>query len=122
MSGRLVWPGKTNPVTKVRFSLMTGFDSRGQPMYASGTVESAEERELLQSILEPLRSVSHSITSVVMGEVIIELEDKREITLCPVFRPSLDAYRDLFFVGEYQYPMPAKLADLLEQWRKETPR
>jgi hypothetical protein len=56
-----------------------------------------------------------------MGEILIELADGHEIVLRPVFRPSSDVYRDLFFVGEWQYAMPPKLADLFERWRKETP-
>jgi hypothetical protein len=118
MSDRHAWPGRSNPIAKIRFALITGFDPEGQPAYARGTVHSAQERELVQSILEPLRSVPHTITSVAIGEVTIELEDGREITLRPVFHPSLDSYGDLFFVGELQYPMPAQLAELLEQWRK----
>jgi hypothetical protein len=118
MSDRRAWPERSNPIAKVRFALMTGFDPKGQPVHARGTVDSVEERKLVQAILEPLLPLPRSITSVAMGEVTIELEDGREITLRPMFRPSLDAYRDLFFVGEWQYPMPAKLAELLEQWRK----
>jgi hypothetical protein len=57
-----------------------------------------------------------------MGEITAKLEDGRKITLRPVFHPSKDSYGDLFFVDEWQYPMPAKLAALLNQWRKEAPR
>jgi len=121
MNGRLFLTGKTNEISQIRYALMTGFDPDGEPIYTRGIIESAEECELLQSILEPLHPVPHSITSVTMGEVMIRLVDRREITLRPVYRPSLDAYRDLYFVGECQYPMPTKLAELLERWRKKTP-
>jgi hypothetical protein len=122
MTGPLTWPGKTNRIAKMKFALMTGFDADGQPMYAKGALESAEELEMVQSILEPLHAVPRTIASVAMGEVTVELENGSKITLRPVFHPSLDTYRDLFFVDEWQYPMPAKLAELLEQWRKEAPR
>jgi hypothetical protein len=120
MSGQLVPAGKTGVIKGISFALMAGFDSDGQPMYASGTVESAKERKLVQSILEPLRPAPHSVTAVTMGEVTIEMEDGHKIILRPVFHPSLDVYRDLFFVEEGQYPMPAKLAELLNRWRKDT--
>jgi hypothetical protein len=122
MNGPLAWPGKTNPIAKINFALMTGFDDEGQPMYTRGEVDPPEEREAVQSILEPLRPVPHTITSVTMGEVTIELDDRRKITLRPVFRPSLDTYRDLFFVDDWQYPMPSSFAGLLERWRKGTER
>lgn len=118
MSSPIAWPGKTNPIAKISYALMTGFDDKGQPKYAGGEVASAEEREAVQSILEPLVPVSHTIASVTMGEITIELEDGNEITLRPVFHPSLDTYRDLFFVDESQYRMPSAFAELLERWRK----
>jgi hypothetical protein len=106
-----------NRIAAASFALMSRFDSEGHPIYARGTVESAEDRETLLATMAPLRPVPHSITSVVLGEVKLMLEDGREITLRPVFRPTLETYRDLFFVGEEQYPMPPKLAELLERWR-----
>jgi hypothetical protein len=117
MSGRPAWPGKANPIARIKYALMTGFNDEGQPNYAQGEV-SAKEREAVQSILEPLVPVPRTITSVAMGEVMIELEDGRQIILRPVFHPSLNAYRDLFFVDEWQYPMPSSFAALLERWRK----
>jgi hypothetical protein len=118
MSNRLAWPGNTNPITEIRFALMAGFDAEGQPMYATGEVASSEECKEIQSILECLKPVPHSITSVTMGEVIVELADKNRITLRPVFHPSRNCYSDLFFVDERQYPMPPSMAELLERWRK----
>ena|SRR5262245_39268667 len=122
MSKPTAWPVEQNPIVKLAFVLITGFDSEGQPMYRRGAVDSVEERQLVQSILEPLRPVPHTITSVTMGEVTITLRDGSEITLRPVFRPSGDRYRDLFFVEEWQYPMPAKFGELLEKWRKQAPK
>ena len=118
MSSRMAWPSERNPIVKVNYELMTGFSDKGQPKYASGEITSAEEREVVQAILEPLIPVSHTIASVTMGKVKIELEDGNEITLRPVFHPSQDTYRDLFFVDEWQFPMPKQLAELLERWRK----
>ena len=118
MSSRRAWPGKTNPITKIDFALTTGFDAEGQPMYATGEVASSEECEEIQSILECLKAVPHSITSVAMGEITVQLADEKRITLRPVFHPSRDSYGDLFFVDEWQYPMPPSLAELLERWRK----
>jgi hypothetical protein len=97
---------------------MSGFDAQGQPIYAKGTVESAEDRNLVQSILEPLRPVPHTITSVTMGEVSLEMQDGSVVVLRPVFHPSRDAYGDLFIVDESQYPLPPAFADLLNGWRK----
>jgi hypothetical protein len=121
MSGPSAWPGEQNPIAKVAFMLITGFNAEGQPMYRKGTVDSVEERTFVQSLLEPLRPVPHTIASVTMGEITITLQDGREITLQPVFRPSMDRYRDLFFVEEWQYPMPAKFGELLDKWRKQPP-
>ncbi|HSE22353.1 MAG TPA: hypothetical protein VLB68_11880 [Pyrinomonadaceae bacterium] len=118
MSGRRIWPSRRKPIAKINYALMTGFNDEGQPNYAQGEVVSAKEREEVQSILEPLVPVPRTITSVAMGEVMIELEDGHRIILRPVFHPSLNAYRDLFFVDEWQYPMPSSFAALLERWRK----
>jgi hypothetical protein len=97
---------------------MKGFAVDGQPLYASGAMESGGELEMVQSILEPLRAVPHTVASVTMGEVNLELEDGSKVTIRPVFHPSLNTYGDLFFVDEWQYPMPEQLAELLERWRK----
>jgi hypothetical protein len=118
MSSSPAWPGKANPIAKINYALMIGFDAEGHPRYARGEADSPHDREALESILEPLSPVPHTITSVAMGEVIIELEDGTKITLRPVFHPSRDSYGDLFFVDESQYPMPKQLAELLERWRK----
>ena len=118
MSGRRTWPSRANPIAKINYELMTGFNDEGQPRYAQGEAISAKEREEVQSILEPLVPVPRTITSVAMGEVMIELKDGHKMILRPVFHPSLNAYRDLFFVDEWQYPMPSSFAALLERWRK----
>ena len=117
MSDR-AWPGKKNPITHIDYALMIGFADEGQPKYAQGEVASEKELEAVQSILEPLIPVPRSITSVAMGEVSIELADGKKVVLRPVFHPSQDTYRDLFFVDEWQYRMPKELAELLERWRK----
>jgi len=122
MNERSSWPDEQNPITKISFALMTGFDSDGQPVYRTGEVESEEERKTVQSILEPLQPFPHTITSVAMGEIRIELQDGTMITLRPVFHPSSDEYRDLFFVDQSQYEMPSSLAAHLERWRTETER
>ena len=116
------WPSRNNPITKIKYVLMTGFNNEGQPKYFQGEVASEEEREAVQSILEPLIPVPRTITSVAMGEVMLALEDGNKVTLRPVFHPSLDTYRDLFFVDEWQYRMPLSFAALLEQWRKRSER
>jgi hypothetical protein len=118
MSKPATWPGTLNPIAKISFALMAGFDAEGQPMYTSGTVESAEVRKAVQLILEPLQPVPHTITSVTMGEVRVEMQDGNAVVLKPVFHPSLDAYGDLFIVDELQYPMPPPFAELLNRWRK----
>lgn len=122
MSGSRSWPRKGNPITRINYALMMGFDEKGQPMYARGEVTSPTEREAVQSILEPLAAVPRTITSVAMGEVEIELEDGNLVILRPVFHPSPGTYRDLFFVDEWQYPMPSSFAELLERWRKRSER
>jgi hypothetical protein len=119
MNDRQVWPGENNPIAQINFKLMAGFDTEGQPIYASGEVDSAEELRAVQSILEPLKPVPHTITSVTMGEVLIELADGNKVILRPVFHPSLNTYGDLFFVDEGQYPMPKELVDVFERWRSE---
>ena len=121
MSGPRAWPGKANQIAKISYELMIGFDDAGRPKYAQGEVASVKEREVVQSILEPLIPVPRSITSVAMGEVSIELADGKKVVLRPVFHPSQDTYRDLFFVDEWQFPMPKQLAELLERWRKIKP-
>lgn len=117
------WPDRKNRIATIRFRLMTGFDSHGQPVYVNGTVDSAEELQEVQSLLEPMRPYPHTITSVTMGEVTLELEDGGSVTLQPVFHPSRDRYGDLFFVpdSQSQYAMPPRFAELLERWRT-TPR
>jgi hypothetical protein len=117
MTNQPVNIGSSGKIRSIRFALMSGFDATGQPVYARGTVRSSEECALLQSILEPLRPVLHSISSVTMGEIAISWQDGSADTLKPVFHPSSDRYGDLFFVDELQYPMPAELAALLERWR-----
>ena len=119
MSDPVTWPGKTNRIAKITFALMKGFAADGQPLYASGAIESGEELEMVQSILEPLHAVPHTVASVTMGEVNLELEDGSKVTLRLVFHPSLNTYGDLFFVDEWQYPMPSSLTALLEKWRRE---
>jgi|SRR6185503_17627041 len=119
MNDRLAWPGGKTPIAKINFALMVGFDDEGQPIYARGEVRAAQELIAVQAILEPLKPVPHTITSVAMGEVTIELEDGNTITLRPVFLPSLNTYRDLFFVDEWQYPMTSPFAATLERWRIE---
>ena len=113
--------GEGGRIAKITFELMEGFDSRGQPAYRKGVVESAAEREKAQSVLAPLRPSPHTIASVTMGEVVIELEDGRAFTIRPVYHPSSDAYRDLFMVDEWQYPLPPAFAELLDRWRGKTP-
>jgi hypothetical protein len=117
MIERIVWPEASNPIRRIKYALMTGFDPLGQPVYRRGEVGSAEERQLVQKILEPLRPVPHSITSVTMGEVTLDLADGSTVILRPVFRLSPGVYRDLFMVDEWQYPLPQELAELLEKWR-----
>jgi len=118
MNDPLRWPGKTNRIEKIKFALMKGFAADGQPMYASGEIESAAELEMVQSILEPLQAVPHTVASVTMGDVALDLEDGNTITIRPVFHPSRNSYGDLFLVEEWQYPMPKELVELLERWRK----
>jgi hypothetical protein len=122
MIERTAWPGEKNPIKKIWFALMTGFDPQGQPVYVRGKVESAQEREMVQSLLAPLRPAPLSIASVTMGEVNLELEDGSTILLRPVFHPSLKVYRDLFMVDQWQYPLPRSLAALFDRWRKEAER
>jgi hypothetical protein len=117
MTTRGPWPGKHNPIAMIRFSLMTGFDSGGEPVYLEGIVDSEEERRQVQSLLEPLRGHEPSIKSVTMGEVTLELEDGSSVALRPVFHPSRGRYADLLYTSESQYPMPPELAELLERWR-----
>lgn len=117
MTARGPWLGKHNPIVMIRFSLMTGFDSGGEPIYRKGTVDSAEERRQVQSLLESLRGYEPSIKSVTMGEVILELEDGSSVTLRPVFHSSRGRYADLLYTSESQYPMPPDLAEMLERWR-----
>lgn len=111
------WPGQHNPIAGIRFSLVTGFDAGGEPVYLEGTVDSEEERRQVQSLLESLRGSERSIKSVTMGEVILELEDGSSVTLLPVFHPSRGRYADLLYTSDWQYPMPPDLAELLERWR-----
>lgn len=114
------WPTSENPITEIRLQLMNGFDAQGQPVYTTGTVESEEEKAMLQSVLEKLHPVPRSVASVTMGEVTVELRDGSTISLQPVFHPSRDAYGDLFTVDESQYPMPEPLTELLNRWRKKS--
>ncbi len=114
-----VWPSKENPIAKIRFALMQGFDAGGNPVYGRGTVDSAEEREEVQRLLAPLVPSPLSVAAVTMGEVELELQDGSSVTLRPVFHPSRDRYGDLFTVPALQYPMPSAFAELLERWRRQ---
>lgn len=121
MKKPFAWLGKNNPIIRISFFLMTGFDDNGQPKYIRGTVASVAEQERVQSVLEPLRPEPHSITSVVMGQVTIEVADGSEINIQPVYSPTMDTYRDYFFVEERQFKMPESFAEFLERWRKNLP-
>lgn len=110
------WPGKTSGIAAITFELVNGF-AEGEPIYTNGVVESDEDLTVVQSLLEPLKGGPHTIASTTMGGVVITLKDGSTITLRPVFHPARDSYADLFFVDEWQYPMPPALASLLERWR-----
>ena len=119
MTIRKPWPGADNPIVKVRFSLVRGFDSSGTPLYAEGTVDSARERRELQSLLEELTPYPPTIASVAMGEVVLELRDGSTVTLRPVFHPSRNRYADLFLANESHYELSPRLAELFDRWRGE---
>ncbi|MGD9096448.1 MAG: hypothetical protein PVF97_00100 [Desulfobacterales bacterium] len=111
------WPAKENPLVAITYELMEGFDQGGNPIYKQGLIESDKELETVQKILEPLEPHPAMITSVTMGKVNLKLMSGDEITLRPVFHPSLETYADLFKVENLDFEMPALLSDLLNRWR-----
>jgi hypothetical protein len=115
------WPGKTSDLARITFELVNGFTD-GEPTYTNGVVEDEEELKIVQALLEPLKGSPHTIASATMGEVVITLQDGGEITLRPVFHPARDSYGDLFFIDEWQYPMPPAVVNLLERWRAKRSR
>lgn len=117
MTAQSSWPGKNNPIAKIRYSLMKGFDASGNPEYVGGFVDSSQEREEVQSLLAGIHPSPLSIASVTMGEVVLELRDGTTVTLRPVFHPSRNRYADLFMTQDAQYPLPPRLAELFDRWR-----
>ena len=113
----MTWPSRRNRIAAIRYALTSGFDASGNPSYVRGTVESEEDRDAVQSLLESLRGGARSIAATAIGEIHLDLEDGTTVMLRPVFHPSRDRYGDLFFTDDAQYPMPPQFAELLERWR-----
>jgi len=116
---KLPWPEKENPIISITYKLMTDFDTEGNPIYGQGSVQDDREFKVVQNVLEPLHPSPATITSITMGKVNLKLSNGELITLRPVFHPSLDVYKDLFKVENFDFNMPASFAGLLNKWRRQ---
>ena len=114
---KLLWPSKDNRIAAITYELMTGFDKDGNPTYKQGAIQDDRELKVIQEILAPLQPKPSMITSVTMGKVFLKLSNGESITLRPVFHPSLDEYKDLFKVENFDFDMPAPFGALLNTWR-----
>lgn len=105
-------------IVTIEFSLVLIDSNSGSFIYRNGIIQDPEALSTFRKSLMTAEKSEEEYTTVAMGEIKCQLENKTTLIINPVFHPSYDKYKDLMYVNNELYYMPDSVSDFLEAWRR----